>query len=476
MDKKYFIVLDQGSSSSRALLVDNSGNILVQEAHAFSARMTGPGMAEYDGKELLESQMAAFNELLKNIPKDIKPTSIAVTSQRSTIVFWDADTGDVLAPVLSWQDVRAKEESDAVTIPQEEIHSITGLYKTPAFSAPKIAWVLKKYPELKKKNLCIAPVASYIIWFLTNRNIFAVDPTLAQRTLLFNIKTHEWDEKLLQAFGVQRAMLPEIKPTLSHYGHYQGLPITVCVGDQQAATAGIGAMRKKDAALNYGTGAFLLVNIGEEFRDIPGILTSCAASISGSKSYILEGPVNAAGSIFKWLNMLGLSFELNDLDALVNKSHTEDLFFLPAFGGLGAPYWTAEIATTITGLTPSTKKEDILAASVKSVGYLIADIYFYLKKNGVKIDNIKASGGMAKSECVLKFQADILQQTITQALHPEATALGAAYLAAEAAFADTHSWDKTQSIKVFDPNISPEEAQKKYLKWRKFFDWNKTLK
>lgn len=472
----YFIVLDQGSSSSRALLTDNSGNILVQERVEILPLHKGPGRAEYDAGELLASQISAFEALLNNIDKNIKITSIAVTSQRSTIVFWDRDTGEPLAPALSWQDMRAGAETAAAALTQDEIHDITGLYKTPAFSAPKIAWALKNYPELKNKNLCAGPVASYVIWHLTNGAVFAADPTLAQRTLLFNIKTHEWDDKLLSAFGINKDILPEVKPTMADYGSYKGIPITVCAGDQQAAAVGIGAMRRADCALNYGTGAFLLVNTGTELRNIAGILTSCAIGLNNNKSYVLEGPVNVAGAVFSWLAAAGLSFDIKELDTLASKSQDGSLLFLPAFGGLGAPYWRTDIPTTITGLKPGTKKEDILAAAAKSIDFLLADIYFYLLKNGVEINNIKASGGLARNEFFLKFQADILQKSITQALHPEATALGAAYAAAVAAGADVSGWNKGQAIKVFDPAISPGEAAALYTNWRKFFSWNEQFK
>ncbi|MCX5783326.1 MAG: FGGY family carbohydrate kinase, partial [Elusimicrobia bacterium] len=279
MAEKCFIVIDQGSSSSRAFAVSVDGKILAGSRETLSADFPQPGWAQYDAQELLNSQLLTLKEVLDSLPPDIKPQSIGIASQRSSVVFWDGKNGAPLAPIISWQDGRASAEANACQTSQEKIHQITGLYKTPYYSAPKILWALKNYPAVKKSlgsgRLKVGPVASYILWHLTGGESFSVDPTLAQRTMLFDINKLCWSGELLEAFSIPLSVLPEVKPSFGNFGMYEDIPISVMLGDQQAAFCGAGS-NAQIAALNCGTGAFFLAGCGDKPINVPGILTTVA--------------------------------------------------------------------------------------------------------------------------------------------------------------------------------------------------------
>ena len=474
---KNFLVLDQGSSGSRAFVINERGQIIVKKNRELTAKHLGQNLAEYDGKELLASALDALYDALESAEKI---SEIAVVTQRSTIVLWDKTTGLPVAPALTWQDGRGHAFSDGIKIPQAEIHAKTGLYKTPFYSASKITWCLNNIDAVKKcagaGNLLVGPVATYVIWHLTGGKVFAVDPTLAQRTLLFNINTFEWDKDLLGAFSVDKTWLPEIKNTLDDYGAHKNIPIKICAGDQQAAAAGLGVHNAGDTAVNYGTGAFLLASTGKNLKHIPGILTSAGVTTAReNKNFLLEGPVNAAGGIFQWLQNIGLNFDINDIDNLYARAQ-KPVQFLPAFGGIGAPFWDFETPTVITGLTTATQKEDFAAGAVQSLAFMTADIFYCLKNAGVKMNGIKVSGGFAKNLSLLQFQADILQTALSQNSESETTALGAAFLLAREAGIDTSLWEVFNSVRNVSPQMPAAEAAAKYQAWRKFFDWCKSYK
>ncbi|ACC98622.1 Glycerol kinase [Elusimicrobium minutum Pei191] len=477
--EKNYLVLDQGSSGSRVFIVNAEGKTLHKKYRELTPKHLGLNLAEYDGEELLLQQFNLLEEIMQQNPGG-KIKSMAVSSQRSTIVLWDKNTGKTLCPVLTWQDGRGAEYANKVKMSQEEIHAKTGLYKTPFYSASKITWCLNNYPQAKKAAeegaLLIAPVATFVIWHLTGKKVFAVDPTLAQRTLLFNINTFTWDDDLIAAFNIPKNALPEIKNTVDNYGSYKGIPIKVCVGDQQSAAIGIGSEKEGDAIINYGTGAFLLVNTDKNLKSIPGLLTSVGPSTkTNPKNFMLEGPVNAASAIFQWLNSVGINFDLNDIDDIYQRSKNP-VYFLPAFGGIGAPYWDFETPTVMAGFTTASKKEDIIAGGVNSLVFMLADIAFYIQKANVKIDNVKVSGGFAKNHSLLQFQADILNTKLTQTCENETTAMGAVCLMAKEDGVDVSSWEIFNAHRVINPQITALEAMDLYQKWHRFFDWCRSFK
>ena len=480
MNNKLIIALDQGSSSSRALAINMQGELKSRESVPVNTLRPIAGQAELNAEDLLSGQVGVLEKLVAQVGID-QVACLALSGQRSTVVFWDKITGKPLGPVLSWQDGRAGQSIEQIDLTQESVHQITGLYKTPFYSAAKIKWALDHIPAVsqaaKENRLCIGPTVSYIIWHLTAGQVFACDATLAQRMLLFNIHKMNWDEQLLNAFGIQRQWLPQLKRTCDDYGawNYQGhqIPINVCIGDQQAALCALRVV-SGGSCINYGTGAFFMRNIGKKCHLLPGLLTSVATS--GSKAgyeYLLEGPLNACATVFTWLNSLGLSVNTTDIDDLASKAQ-KPIWFLPALGGLGAPYWDFSASPVMSGLSAHTSKADIVAGVVQGLTYLMADIVFYAERFGFKSSDIKVSGGLANSYVLLQTQANILQTRLLPCAERESTAVGAALLAAEYMGENTSVWETLHLLPVIQPNLPSDVAEKKYDEWHAFLNWCKS--
>jgi len=476
MTEKIIVALDLGTSGCRAAAVSADGRVLFQKSAPLAPVRAGKGLSEYDAGKLLEAQFAALNAVLDEAGPQ-NAAAVAVASQRSTVVLWDKTTGRAVAPVLTWEDGRAVQEAELASVSQEEIHERTGLYKTPYFSAPKIAWCLKHCPlaqdALNRKTLAAAPVASYFIWHLTKGSVFAADPTLAQRTLLFDLSAQTWSEPLCNAFGVPLSVLPEIFPSGADYGFYEykgiSIPVRACAGDQQAAAYASG-LEKGAGLINYGTGAFFLYNAGTEKKRLPGMLSSLSVSLPGAQSDTLfEGPVNAAGSVFLWLKSLGVSFDMAEADALCQASQ-KPVLLLPALGGLGAPYWDYSVSPVLADLSPQTQKADIVAGAVRGVAFSVADVAYYLQTHGFEARRVGVCGGLARMESLVQFQADILQRELFVLEETERTVLGAARLAAEASGWKTASWPETAAFTVA-PSLFGVEADREYRKWRAFVEW-----
>lgn len=459
------VALDIGTSSCRCGAF-KAGRLQVQKTAALLPYRQKPGLSEYRAEDLLHASYQVLHEVLDGV--DLSGVSaLAISSQRSTVVLWDKNSGEALGPVLTWEDGRAAQEAQQATISHEEVHELTGLYKTPYFSAPKIAWGIAHLPEvqqaLKNHTLCAGPVASYLIYHLTKGNVFATDPTLAQRTLLFDIAQGTWSEKLCKAFSVPLEILPQLKATADDYGVYEyrskKLPICVCVGDQQAAS---GTLKAGEMLLNYGTGAFVLHHTGEKRVLLPGLLTSVAPSRKGEPlSYLLEGPVNAAGSAYLWLKTKGIEVKMDELDSLCARA-AQPLEILPALGGLGAPYWDFSLTPVIKGNTNAATSADWVAGLTQSIALLMADIVNYMRTYKiVPSGKTTVSGGLSQSNYLMQFQADILQRALTRTAQPEETLAGASLLSGL-----VKSNNATE--KTFSPHISPSQAQGIYGKWQSF--------
>lgn len=479
-NKQFIIALDQGTSGSRAFAVTSDGTVYAQKSAALSPSRPADGLSEYNAQDLVQSQLSVLNALLDEVgPQNV--ISLAVTSQRSTVVLWDQQTGAALAPVLTWEDGRAFAEAERAAVSQEEVHTVTGLYKTPYFSAPKIAWCLKNLPPvrlaLELGHLRVAPVASYLIWKLTQGKTFATDVTLAQRMLLLDMHTKNWSDKLCRAFGITPSVLPQILPTSADYGVYEykgvSIPITVCAGDQQASVVFTG-LAKGESCINYGTGAFLLYNVGKEAVSLPGVLTSLSvADKAGNCDFLLEGPVNAAGSVLAWLNAQGIAFDSFQIDALC-KEAKQPVWLLPALGGLGAPYWDFSLSPIAAGLSPRTRKPDWVCGGIRSIAFLVADIAAYLHVNGFPLGtSVKVTGGLSQVGYLTQCQADLLQSEICTLQENESTVLGAARLAAQQAGWKTEKWEPAVSERIF-PALSAPEARSLYNRWKTFVTWCKS--
>lgn len=475
--KKYILSVDLGTSSFRAAAVGEDGKIIAQNSIGIVPSRPAKGLSEYQADVLLDTVKQVIHTVLEEAGPSLA-AGIAVSSQRSTVVLWDKKTGLSLAPILTWEDGRSFKEAESAPITQEEVHSLTGLYKTPYFSAPKIAWCLKNIPAVKEAfssgNLLVAPVATYVLWHLTQRSVFATDYTLAQRMLLMEIHTHTWSEKLCAAFEVPINCLPVLQPSCADYGvyEYQGKSIPICAlgGDQQMAAAWSN-LAPKESLINYGTGAFWLYNAGEKNIILPGMLTSLSVSTADAKAqYFLEGPVNAAGSAFLWLKAQGFFFETEELDSLC-KVAKAPVWFLPALGGLGAPYWNFSVSPVFSDLSPLTCREDWAAGTARAIAFLLADISGYLQSNGLELKGpIQVSGGLSNLSYLLQFQADILQKEIMLEKETQASVLGAARKAMDFLGWDSLAWNKSDKG-VVSPSLPADEAKALYQKWQTFVGW-----
>lgn len=478
MAEKFIIVLDQGSSSSRALAFSPEGEIRYKAQRKLEAAYPRPGLAEYDAEKLYASQADSLAEVLARLPSDAEVAALGIAAQRSTTVFWDKATGAPLAPALSWQDGRALELLGRVQLSNTAIHDITGLYKTPYYSASKMAWALENFPEVKaaaaEGRLQMGPVATYVIWRLSGGKVFVTDPSQAQRTLLFNLRRLRWEPKLLAAFGIDKALLPEIKPSVGRLGCVElagrRVPVTAMLGDQQAAMLGLGLEAPNSAALNYGTGAFLLVNTGRKPLKIRGLLNSFGwQEGKGRKNirYFTESTVNSAGTALEWLRQkFGLFEEIGEVDGMCRKSRNR-LHCLPAIGGLGAPYWDFSAFTTFAGFSPHSDKYDVVRGVTEGIAYMVADAFDLVKKKGLKIEELKVSGGLSRIDWLLQFQADITGARLTALEESEATAIGAG-LAAARGLGLAPQWTSKVSTRVFTPAIGEEERQNLLKGWRIF--------
>ena len=480
MENKPFIVaLDQGTSGSRAFAVARDGSVLAQKSAPLAPTRPAAGLSEYDAQSLASSQLRVLNELLDELGPQ-HAAALAVTTQRSTVVCWDKQTGRPLAPVLTWEDGRAELEAEQADISQARVHEISGLYKTPYFSAAKIAWCFKHIPAVKHawetKNLCVGPVASYLIWRLTGGKTFATDATLAQRMLLLDIHTQNWSEELCRSFAIDPQVLPQLLPSVADYGMYEykgvRIPITVCSGDQQASVSFLN-LQPGETCINYGTGAFLVHNAGAAKNALlPGMLSSLSVSrADGHCDFLLEGPVNAAASVLQWLNAQGISFQSQEIDALC-ESARHPVWFLPALGGLGAPYWDFSRSPVAAGLSPHTRKPDWVAGAVRSIAFLLTDIAQYLRANGFSVTPpVKVSGGLSRVKWLVQYQADLLQVPVSVLQEPESTVLGAARLAAEYAGWPVEQW-APKSAGQINPRLSAKDASERWTQWQQFVSWS----
>ncbi|MBI5631686.1 MAG: glycerol kinase [Elusimicrobia bacterium] len=469
------IALDQGSSSSRALAVDERGGVAAQAQVPLKIRYPRPGWAEHEAGGIAASQEKALDAVLAQIPSSREIIGLGLACQRSTIILWDRETGKALARAPSWQDGRAAPLVESLGRHQEEVHERTGLYLTPYYSAPKIRWLLDHTPAARKAldagRLMAGPVGSYLIWRWTGGEVFAADPTLAQRTLLMNLSSMDWDGFMLDIFKIPRAVMPEIRPSAGSWGFMtrrgRRLAILACAGDQQAAALGLGARAPGSFLANYGTGAFLLYNTGASFRRLPGLLTSVGAGAAGEAPYFFqEGTVHAAGACLDWLAGLGLLRDVSSADRLCRESK-ERVWALPAIGGLGAPRWDYKTQSAFAGLTSRTRGPDLVRAAVESVAFLVCDIASVVRRGGFRLGPLRTSGGLSRISHLMQAQADLLGLPVERLGQSEATALGAAELAARAA---GRPWreGRPRPERVFKPRLSARERERLLLAWRAF--------
>jgi glycerol kinase len=443
---QYILAFDQGTTSSRAILVNQSGELLAIAQQEFPQSYPQPGWVEHDPRQLWSSQLSVANEVLARggvSASDI--AAIGITNQRETTLVWDRTTSEPLYPAIVWQDRRTAAYCDQLKAAGYEptFQQKTGLFIDPYFSATKLKWLLDHIPETRQKaernQLAFGTVDTWLIWKLTDGQLHITDVTNACRTSLFNIHTGEWDEQLLAILNIPRSILPEVRGSSEVYGLTSAnalgvkIPIAGIAGDQQAATVGQAALQPGIAKNTYGTGCFLLVNTGSQpIHSHNKLLTTIAWQIGDRLNYALEGSVFIAGAAVQWLrDGLGIIQDSAEVEPLARSvPDNGGVYFVPAFVGLGAPYWDSYARGTIIGLTRGSTRAHLARAALESIAYQTADILNAMREDShLAVSELRVDGGASQNELLMQFQADILGIPVIRPKITETTALGAAYLA-----------------------------------------------
>ena len=443
---KYVMALDQGTTSSRCILFDKKGNICSMAQKEFTQIYPKPGWVEHNPMEIWSSQLAVLTEAMAMVgasPEDIG--GIGITNQRETTIVWDKQTGEPVYNAIVWQCRRTAEKIDELTGAGygEMITEKTGLIADAYFSGTKIAWILDHVPQVRERaergELLFGTVDTWLIYQLTRGAVHVTDYTNASRTMIFDIHRLCWDQELLGLLGIPESMLPEVKPSSHIYGYTDRsvlggeIPIAGIAGDQQAALFGQCCFKKGQVKNTYGTGCFLLMNTGSEaIRSRNGLLTTIAASTGESVEYALEGSVFVAGAAIQWLRdgmrMIRTAAQSSEYTDKVED--TTGVYMVPAFAGMGAPYWNPYARGTIVGITRGCEKEHFIRAALESIAYQTYDVLKAMEEDAeVSIAGLKVDGGASANDFLIQFQADILGGTVYRPKCIETTALGAAYLA-----------------------------------------------
>lgn len=491
--KKYIIAFDQGTTSSRSIVFDHDGNVVTAAQKEFRQIYPKPGWVEHDPMEIWSSQSATAAEAISHA--DISPDSIAavgVTNQRETTIVWDKETGRPVYNAIVWQDRRTadycrklKDEGFEAMVSEK-----TGLRLDPYFAGTKVRWILENVAGAREKaqagKLLFGTVDSWLVWQLTGHKVHVTDITNASRTLFYNIDKDDWDDELLELFDVPRCMLPEIKSCSEVYGHVEsnlnpsGVPIAGIAGDQHAALFGQACFTPGMAKNTYGTGCFLLMNMGEKpIRSKNNLLTTVAWRIGDKTEYALEGSIFIGGAVVQWirdeLQLVRSAQELDELAATVDNAN--GLYLVPAFAGLGAPHWDPYARGAALGITRGTNRAHFCRAALESIAFQSADLISAMEKDsGIRLKELRVDGGACKSDPLLQFQADLLQTEVIRPKCIETTALGAAYLAGLAVGfwpsrdAITKRWEKERS---FTPKREVDEIRKLTAGWNKALERSK---
>lgn len=489
--KKYIIALDAGTTSNRCIVYNKKGEIVSIIKTEFEQILSQEGWIEHDAIEIYNTILNAFIKAkqLCNI-KVQEIAAIGITNQRETVVLWDKITGEPVNNAIVWQDYRTRVECEKIKAQYNDlINQKTGLLVHPYFSATKIKWILDNNPKaqwaLEQNRLLAGTIDCWLLWKLTQGHVFKTDVTNASRTMLFNIHTLEWDDDILQLFKIPKQILPTVCDSNALFGYLNAqlileensykIPITAVLGDQQAALFGSLAFHKGMIKNTYGTGCFSLINIGNQpIKSQNRLLTTIAWKLQNQKTiYALEGSVFIAGSVIKWLKN---DLQIIDDEALCDfycyqaaKKNKPPLYVVPAFNGLGAPYWDSNARGIIIGLDKSTKKADLIKATIESIAYQTDDLLKAIEQDlGQKITHLKADGGVSNSNYLLEFQANISNVLIERNKNVETTATGVAYLAG-LSVKFWKSQEELQKIslieRIFRPNWSPKTCEQKRKGW-----------
>ena len=477
--EKYILALDQGTSSSRAIVFDEHGQTKAVSQKEFTQIFPKPGWVEHNPMEIWSSQASVIAEAITSIDiNGLNIAAIGITNQRETTIVWDAYTGEPVYNAIVWQDRRTSEFCDGLKRDgrTDLIRSKTGLIIDAYFSATKILWILENVPGARQKaeegRLRFGTVDTWLIWMLTRGEVHVTDVSNASRTMLFNIHTLEWDKELLQLFGIPASMMPEVRSSSEVYGYTKTtlfaheVPIAGIAGDQQAALFGQMCTEPGAVKNTYGTGCFLLMNSGERpIMSSNNLLTTIAWKIGDKVNYALEGSIFVAGSVVQWLrDGLGVIKSSSEIEALAcTVEDNGGVYFVPALTGLGAPYWDQYAKGCLYGISRGTTAAHIARAALEGIAFQTMDIVNAMQKDaGCTLKELKVDGGASRNNLLMQFQADILGTSVIRPTVTETTALGAAYLAGLA----VGYWESIDHIKSqwgvdtqFNPVASPEKVE-----------------
>ncbi|TDM04142.1 glycerol kinase GlpK [Macrococcus carouselicus] len=485
--EKYILSIDQGTTSTRSMIFSKEGKVVGTAQREFKQYFPKSGWVEHNANEIWQTVLSTMSDVL--VQTDIKPSQIAgigITNQRETAVVWDKTTERPIYNAIVWQSRQTQEICDELKSRdlEQEFRDKTGLLLDPYFSGTKVKWILDNVKGAREKaengDLLFGTIDTWLVWKLTGGAAHVTDYSNASRTLMYNIHDLQWDDQLLDYLTVPASMLPEVKPSSEIYGetvghHFFGqqIPIAGIAGDQQAALFGQACFEEGEAKNTYGTGCFMLMNTGEKaVKSESGLLTTLAYGLDGKVNYALEGSIFVAGSAIQWLrDGMQMIRQAPESENYANRvTSTEGVYIVPAFVGLGTPYWDSEARGAVFGLTRGTEKEHFIRATLESLAYQTRDVLDAMEKDsGIELQTLRVDGGAVKNNFLMQFQSDILNVPVQRPEVNETTALGAAYLAGLA----VGFWSSKDEIrnrwkleKEFCPEMQAEEREGLYEGWQ----------
>lgn len=485
--EQFILALDQGTTSSRAMLFNKKGEIVSVAQKEFRQIYPKPGWVEHDAQEIWSSQAGVAAEAVASAGVNGKALSaIGITNQRETTVVWDRESGKPIYNAIVWQDRRTSDYCDELKEAghAEMFQEKTGLMVDAYFSGTKVKWILDNVEGAREKaekgKLAFGTIDAWLVWNFTQGELHITDVTNASRTMLFNINTMEWDEELLELMDIPQSLLPEVKPSSEEYGRTKTtlfaskVPIAGIAGDQQAALFGQMCTEPGMVKNTYGTGCFMLMNIGDKpIQSENNLLTTVAWKVGGKTEYALEGSVFIAGAVVQWLrDEMSIIQEAKDIEYFANKVDDSDgVYLVPAFAGLGAPHWNQHARGTLVGITRGTNRAHLARAAQDSIAYQVSDLLAAMNADsGINIKELRVDGGATVNNTLMQFQSDLLQVPVIRPKITETTALGAAYLAGLA----VGFWSDIEEIrkmwkadKQFDPEMEPAKVEQLTKGWKR---------
>lgn len=485
---KYILTIDQSTSTTKAILFNHTGNLVDRITIAHRQLYPSSGFVEHDPLEIFINTLKGIEQIIsKNKIDHRELAGIAITNQRETAMIWDKNTGVPVANAAVWQCLRGADFCNKLKSEgfSERIAQKTGLIIDPYFSASKLKWIMDNTPGLKAKalngELLFGTMDSWILWKLTNGKVHATDYSNACRTMLFNIHNLEWDKELIELFGLHESMFPAVKFSNEVFGYTDPsvvfglkLPIAGLIGDSHAALFGQNCFEQGMAKATYGTGSSIMMNIGKKVRVAPkGLVTSIGYGLNGEIDYVFEGNIHCTGDTINWL--------INELQLINNASETEEIansvnctngvYLVPAFVGLGAPYWDNSARASLTGMNRDSNKAHIVRAALESISYQVKDLIdLMIKENEIELKELRVDGGPTRNNFLMQFQSNILEQEVVRSTIEEVSALGATFMAGLA----TGFWENLEEIKslyrsdkTFTPEMKSEEIENLYNGWQK---------